>query len=116
MANIELLHRELTDVIIKCFFSVYNSLGYGFLEAAYRNALGVELGFHGLTVKREVPVELAYRGVSIGAYRIDLLVNNLVDEKQLGNYLKATSFEVGLLFNFGPDAKLQRVIHSNSRK
>ena len=124
-----LLHGELTEVIISAFYKVYHTLGYGFLETVYRNALTVELGRRGLQVKRETPIEVFYEGVSVGTYRIDLLVADkvivevktkvgltAVDDKQLGNYLRATPFEVGLLFNFGPEPKLQRMIYTNDRK
>ena len=59
----ELLHRELTQTIIGGCYTVYRALGFGFLESVYRNALAVELGWLGLEVKREVPVEIPYRGV-----------------------------------------------------
>lgn len=39
----ELLHQELTNVIIKIFYEVYNELGYGFLEKVYQNSLYLEL-------------------------------------------------------------------------
>lgn len=124
-----LLHGELTDKIIAGCYSVYRKWGFGFLEAVYANSLAVELGRLGLRAKREVPVQLHYLGVPVGTYRIDMLVDNSVivevksqkalsvaDEKQLRNYLKATSLEVGLLFNFGPEPKLQRFVLSNDRK
>lgn len=126
---VELLHRELTDEIIGGCYTVYRALGFGFVENVYRNALAVELGRRGLKATREVPVEVCYLGVPVGTYRIDLLVCDKVivevkaqnaltgiDEKQLQNYLKATDVEVGLLFNFGPEPKLQRIIYSNERK
>ena len=121
--------RTVTDQILGGCYSLYRALGYGFLENVYKNGLVVELGRRGLVAKREVPVEVFYLGVSIGTYRIDLLVNDkvilevkaqhsltVVDEKQLSNYLKATSIEVGLLFNFGPEPKFQRIVYSNARK
>jgi GxxExxY protein len=129
MAQRVLLHGDLTESINGGFFKVYHTLGYGFLEPAYRNALAVELGKRGLKVRREVPVELIYEGVSVGTYRIDLLVEDKIivevktqialsaaDEKQLFNYLRVAPIEVGLLFNFGPEPKLQRMILTNDRK
>lgn len=99
------------------------------MEAVYANSLVVELSRRGLKAKREVPVQLHYLGVPVGTYRVDMLVNDTVivevksqkalsvaDEKQLCNYLKATDLEVGLLFNFGPEPKLQRLVFSNTRK
>ncbi|MGH7679820.1 MAG: GxxExxY protein [Gemmatimonadaceae bacterium] len=129
MGKGELLHAELTDKILGGCYAVYKVFGFGFLEAVYRNALAVELARLGLIVKKEVPVEILYLGVPVGTYRIDLLVNDKVivesktqkaitvaDEKQLINYLKATPHEVGLVFNFGPEPKFQRMVYSNSRK
>jgi GxxExxY protein len=124
-----LLHGELSEQIIGGYHTVYRVHGYGFLEPVYRNSLAVELGRKGLVIKREVPVEISYLGVPVGTYRIDLLVNDkivvevksqkaltTVDERQLINYLKATDLEVGLLFNFGPEPKFQRIVFSNARK
>jgi GxxExxY protein len=125
----KLLHGELTDVILNSCYTVHRALGYGFLESVYKNALCVELGRRGLIAKREVPVEILYLGVSVGTFRIDLLVQDkviveakaqqalsVVDEKQLANYLKATVYEVGFLFNFGPEPKFERIVYSNDRK
>jgi GxxExxY protein len=129
MARIELLHGEITEVVIAGCFTVYNTLGYGFQESVYRNALAVELAFRGLRVQREVPVEVPYRGVRVGTFRVDLFVEDKVmveaktqtaltevDSKQLTNYLSATAIEVGLLFNFGPKPKLQRMVLTNDMK
>ena len=49
----ELLHKELTGRIIKVFYSVYNELGYGFLERVYQNALYIELNAQALKWKRK---------------------------------------------------------------
>lgn len=124
-----LLHAEITDQVIGAFFEVYRRLGYGFLETPYKNALAVELGFRGLKVAREVPVEIQYRGVGVGIYRIDMLVETKVlieakastalseaDDRQLMNYLRATDVEVGLLLHFGPEPKYRRRVYSNTNK
>lgn len=124
-----LIEADLTEQIIGAFFEVYRDLGFGFLEGAYANALAVELGSRGLPCKREVPIKVAYRGVPVGCYRLDLLVANRViaevkssktvtevDERQLLNYLRATDLEVGLLLHFGPTPKFRRLVYSNRRK
>ncbi len=130
MATGPLLHSELTEQVIGGFYAVYNDLGYGYLEAPYANALAVELGARGLVVKREVPVRIVYRGVPVGYYRYDMLVNGQIivevkanialsnaDHRQLLNYLKAGNIEVGLLVNFGPEAKYVRKVNTgNPRK
>ena len=129
MSSGKLLHAEITDPIIGSYHTVYRVHGYGFLETVYANSMAVELARRGLRVKREVPVEISYLGVPVGAYRIDLLVNGKIivevkaqkqltvtDERQLSNYLKATDLEVGLLLNFGPEPNFQRIVYSNARK
>ncbi len=125
----ELLHKELTDVIINAFYVVYNVLGYGFLEKVYRNALMHELIKRGHLVQYEVAIKVYYDSVVVGDYFADLIVNNLViielksiesiatqHEAQLTNYLKATDIEVGLVLNFGPKPQISRRVYENSRK
>ena len=124
-----LLHKELTDTIIACFYQVYNDLGYGFLERVYQNALYFALIDEGLQCEAEKSVKVYHNGRVVGDYRADLLVENCVllelkaseelnpaNEKQLINYLKATEFEVGLLLNFGKKPQVKRKIFSNDNK
>src|SRR5271157_1702588 len=73
-----MLHEEITSVIIAAYYDVYNSLGYGFLEKVYENALILELQKHGLRVKQQYPIKVYYDGQVIGEYFADLLVNDLV--------------------------------------
>jgi len=125
----KLLHKELTDKIIACFYQVYNDLGYGFLERVYQNALYYALIDVGLKCETEEPVKVYHNGRVVGDYRADLLVENKVllelkaseelnpaNEKQLINYLKATNIEVGLLLNFGKRPQFKRKVFSNSNK
>ena len=125
----EFLHRELTEQIIKAFYRVYNTLGYGFLEKVYENALVLELTVGGLRVEQQKRLQVYYENHVVGDYFADLVVEDLViielkvadaltlaHEAQLLNYLKATSVEVGLLFNFGPQATFRRKVFTNSRK
>lgn len=115
--------RELTDQIIGGFFRVYNTLGYGFLEKVYENALVIELENSGLVVEAQKPIQVHYGESIVGEYFADLLVGNSViveikaaktlnleHEAQLLNYLKATKIEVGLLLNFGPKPEVKRRI------
>ena len=124
-----MLHKEITSEIIAAFYAVYNTLGYGFLEKVYENALILELRKKGLTVKKQVPIKVKYDGQIIGEYFADLFVEDkvivelkavekiiAVHEAQLLNYLKATNIEVGLLLNFGPKAEFKRKILTNHRK
>ncbi|HQV53149.1 MAG: GxxExxY protein [Flavobacteriales bacterium] len=123
----EYLHSELTDVIIKAFYAVYNRLGYGFLEKVYENAMLLELKEMGLSVERQRPITVLYHDQEVGQYYADLIVDNKVilelkaadglrDEHvhQLINYLKATRIEVGILFNFGTKPQFKRKIFTNS--
>ena len=74
----ELLHEGLTDVIIKTFYEVYNELGYGFLERVYLNSLYLELKSKGLNVEAQRKIEVYYKGIEVGEYYADLIVENLV--------------------------------------
>ncbi len=122
-------HTDITELIIKAFYKVYNALGYGFLEKVYRNALVIELRKLGLEVIPEARIRVYYEGEVVGEYFADLLVAGVVivelkamrslleeHEAQLLNYLKATPYEVGLLLNFGPKPEIKRKAFDNSRK
>ncbi len=122
-----MLHADITDKIIKAFYKVYNSLGYGFLERVYENALCLELASAGFQINQQQPIQVFYEQQLVGEYFADLLVNDLIilelkaaehirDEHvaQLTNYLKATKKEVGLLLNFGAKPEFKRVVFTNS--
>ena len=124
-----MLHESLTGEILKCFYKVYNTLGYGFLEKVYENALYHELIKNGIACKKQVPLKVLYDGVLVGDYFADLIVDDLIiielkaseniidDHKyQLINYLKATHIEVGLLLNFGLKPQICRKIFMNVNK
>lgn len=122
-------HIELTDKIIACFFVVYNTLGYGFLESVYLRAMVIELQKMGLQVQVEYPIRVHYAGQVVGEFFADILVDGLVivelkaiatlssqHEAQLLNYLNATRHEVGLLLNFGHKPEIKRKVYDNDRK
>jgi GxxExxY protein len=124
-----LLHEELTNSIIKTFYEVYNELGYGFLERVYQNSLYLELKNKGFKVEAQKKIEVYYKGIEVGQYYADLIVEDLVIlelkaadcivsafENQILNYLKGTNCEVGLLLNFGTKPEFKRKIFENSRK
>jgi GxxExxY protein len=124
-----LLYKELTDTIIRVYYDVYNELGYGFLEKVYQNAMYLELKHRGFEVQAQKQIKVHYKGVEVGEYYADLIVNNLVilelkasevlvheNEVQLLNYLRATDKEIGLLLNFGKKAEFRRLIFTNDRK
>jgi GxxExxY protein len=125
----DLLHKDITDKIIKSFFKVYNELGFGFLEKVYRNALYLELVGLGFYCEKQKQIKVFYNGQIVGEYFSDINVNNLViielkaaeslvaeHELQLVNYLKATEIEVGLLLNFGRKPEFKRKIFTNELK
>lgn len=116
-------YSELTDLIIKAYYIVYNKLGYGFLERIYENALLIELSKLGLKCIKQKPISVYYDGLIIGEYFADIIVNDVViielkaaeslcteHECQLVNYLKATDIEVGLLLNFGKKPQFKRKV------
>ena len=124
-----LLHEELTDVIIKTFYEVYNELGHGFLERVYQNSMYLELKNKGLKVEAQKKIEVFYKGITVGQYYADLIVEDLIIlelkaadciveafENQILNYLKGTNCEVGLLLNFGTKPEFRRKIFDNSKK
>jgi GxxExxY protein len=122
-------HWDLCHQIVGVFYSVYNELGYGFLEAVYEEALAIGLTEAGLRVTRQVATPIWFRGRAIGDYKADLIVNDAVllelkavrsldpsHEAQILNYLRATEIEVGLLLNFGPKPFFKRFVFDNSKK
>jgi GxxExxY protein len=121
-------HSELTGEIIKCAQNVHNTLGFGFLEKVYHNALVLELNKLGFDVESEKPITVYYHGQTIGEYFADLVVAkkvileikavqaiNPAHEVQLVNYLKATDIDVGLLLNFGKSLEVRRKIFETAR-
>ena len=119
-----LLYEDKTELIIKCFYKVYNSLGYGFLEKVYENALIIELKKEGLHCLQQMPVKVFYEEAEVGLYFSDIIVDNAVIlelkagdgeiikeyESQLQNYLKATEYEVGLVLHVGVKPSFKRKI------
>jgi GxxExxY protein len=108
--------QEVTQDIISAIIQVHQTLGPGFLESIYRNALVLELQHRGLRVKTEKRVKIFYEGEEIGEHRLDVLVNGsiIVELKtvealskahyaQLRSYLKATGLQVGILVNFASE-------------
>ncbi len=124
-----MLEGDLTDKIIKAYYNVYNELGYGFLEKVYENAFILELRKFKLKGRRQVPIKVFFKKEKVGDYYADILVEDKIiielkaaeglreeHEAQLTNYLRATTIEVGLLFNFGKKATFKRKIFENKYK
>lgn len=121
--------KEEIDEILKAFYEVYNTLGYGFLEKVYQNALYWELRQRGFSCEAQKKIEVCYKGMRVGEYYADIVVNGNVilelkaaeticieHEYQLVNYLRATDIEVGYLLNFGKRPSFKRKIYTNDRK
>ncbi len=108
-------HSELTGLVIRAAYEVYNELGFGFLESVYEESMLVALAELGLNAESQPPIDVYFRGRCVGHFTADLLVSGVViielksvrqiievHETQLVNYLIATQRQVGLLINFGP--------------
>jgi len=118
--------KELSSKIINAFYTVYNTLGYGFLEKVYENSMMIELNKIGLNCSRQVPISVKYGNEIVGEYYADILVEDKIilelkairtltkqDEAQLLSYLTATNIEVGLLLNFGEKPAFKRKVYDN---
>lgn len=108
------LYFELTKTILQCCFEVMNTLGTGFLESIYKNALIIAMVEHGLKVTADRGFEVIFHGRKVGLFIPDLIIENTVivelkscehllaeHQAQLINYLTVTDVQVGLLVNFG---------------
>jgi GxxExxY protein len=118
------LFADLTGSIIAAAHRVQSTLGCGFLEKVYENALALELVLSGRKVEAQRPFQIAYRGQSVGCYYADMVVDEcvIVEAKavtqldnvhraQLLNYLKASGMRVGLLINFArPRLEYERFV------
>ena len=106
--------KLISERVICCAFEVSNTLGAGFIEKVYENALCVELNRAGIPFCRQKRYEVRYKNENIGNYIADIVIANklLVElkalsalskehEAQVMNYLKASGLRVGLLINFG---------------
>ena len=116
--------NQITEVVIGAAYKVGNTLGSGFLEKVYENALAIEIRKSGLTAVQQHPINVNYDGALVGEFVADLLVQNEVlielkavkalDEIHLAqclNYLKATGLRICLLINFGnPKVEIKRVM------
>ena len=116
--------KRISELVIGCAFEVSNTLGAGFLESVYENALAVEFTRAGICFDRQRGLSVSYKGEFIGQYMADFLVEQCLiveikalsrlvpeHEAQVMNYLKATGLTVGLLLNFGtPRLGVRRIV------
>ena len=121
--EMKMKHKELTSKISECAYKVHNTLGFGFLEAVYQNALLIELIKAGLRAEKEKKIQVYYDTQLVGDYLGDIIVEDKVilelksvkelhpaHSAQLINYLKATGIEIGLLINFGESVAVKRKV------
>jgi GxxExxY protein len=124
-----MIDEKLTGKIISVFYTVYNTLGYGFIESIYHNAMVIEMVSRGLSIEIEKPIAVYYGPNVVGTFEADLVVERRVivelkakeklvpaHEAQLTNYLRATDVEIGLLLNFGKSAEMKRKVFENRYK
>jgi len=118
------IHDPISERVIACAFKVQNSLGCGFLEKVYENALVHECRKEGLVFTAQHPIQVFYDGIVVGDFVADMLVEHrlLVELKaakalddihlaQCLNYLKASGLHVCLLLNFGrPELEIRRLM------
>ena len=106
-------HKELTEKIIGCAYTVYNNMGYGFVESVYEKSLLIELAKVGLDAESQKAITVYYDEEIVGEFIADLVVEDAIivelksvrrmvraHEVQLVNYLTATKKDIGLLLNF----------------
>ena len=119
-------YKDITGQIIDCAYKVHKTLGFGFLESVYQNALLHELNKNGLSAHKEQKIQVTYDDQVVGDFAADIVVQDRIilelksiqdlhpaHEAQLNNYLKATGMEVGLLINFGWELAVKRKINSS---
>jgi GxxExxY protein len=117
--------NSITEKIIGCAYAVSNTLGSGFLEKLYENALAHELRKANIHVEQQYPIQVWYDGVVVGDFFADLLVERCVlvelktvkmlDDAHLAqcmNYLKGTGLQICLLINFAqPKVQIRRIVN-----
>lgn len=124
--NQNLLYPELSKTIIDAFYEVCNALPAGMLEEVYQRALVVELKKHGKMVDEQKPLTVTYKGVDVGFYRPDKIVDGKIilelkavdsltktHSAQLINYLAITGLDIGYLLNFGENRRFVRLANPN---
>jgi GxxExxY protein len=116
----------ITEAIIGCAFEIRKTLGSGFLEKVYENAMVIELRSRGLRVEQQKPIPVTYKGHRVGDYVADLLVEGcvIVELKAVEkiakehiaqglHYLAATGCPICLLINFSDRVEVKRLVGSS---
>lgn len=125
MKDDKVIHRELSYQVMKAVFEVHNTLGPGFVESVYEEALPYELELREIPFERQKAVTVRYEGRVVGTHRLDFIVDGRivlelkavwavtdVFKQQTLSYLKATGLRLGILINFGtPRVEYTRVVN-----
>lgn len=126
----DFLYERETFLIRKACFNVWNKLGSAFKESAIDKALTLELQKLGLKVKDQKRIDIRYDGRKVGTYVPDKIINDIIlfelkrksfltkqDRHNFWNYLRGSSYKLGLLVNFGDDKlEIKRVVYDKARK
>lgn len=123
------LFSDLTNEVIGIFYDVYNTLGSGFLEKVYENAMALALRKAGYHVVQQQAIKVYFEGEVVGNFYADIIVNRKIileikigeaiteaHMQQVTNYLRATDAQVGLILLFGSKPDFKRRIYSNTNK
>jgi GxxExxY protein len=124
VAESDLLYSDLTREIIGAAMEVHRTLGNGFLESVYEEALAIEFDLRKVRYERQKGIDVFYKGLLAKQFVCDFLAGEKVlvelkaikaitniEEAQILNYLRATGIEVGLLINFGEQSlKYKRLV------
>ena len=120
-----MIYRELSYQVMEGVFEVHNTLGPGFLESVYEEALAHEFGLRGIPIKRQEAITVVYKDQVVGIHRLDLIVDGKiilelkavsevtdVFKQQVPSYLKASGLRLGILVNFGtPRVEYTRIVN-----
>lgn len=125
----KLILPEVGKWVLDSFYHVYNTLGFGFLEKVYENALAKSLRKRGHHIHQQFPIKVFFEAEAVGDYYADIVADDIViievkaagaihgaHEAQLVNYLRGTNIELGYLLNFGEKPEFRRKIFTNDRK
>jgi GxxExxY protein len=129
MADIAIIEKELSYTIMQAAFEVHNTLGPGFPEKIYEEAMSRELPARGVEIERQKRVEVYYKGEPLGEFFLDNVANKRVileykavseiariHEQQALSYLKATGLELAIVINFGAErVQSSRVVYTKGK-
>jgi GxxExxY protein len=129
MSDVVILEKELSYTIMQAAFEVHNTLGPGFPEKIYEEAMARELPARGVEIERQKRVVVKYKGEPLGEFFLDNVANKRVileykavseiariHEQQALSYLKATGLELAIVINFGAErVQSSRVVYTKGK-